>query len=507
MNYNSISFKLMFFSLLLVSVISLCFGTFNYFSTRAALVDEQKSNIQLLVARAQLSLPGAIWNFQQEQLQLIVKSEAKSEIVDGLYVMDENQGLLFGLQKVDGELLAAEQPPTGDALVNAPLVFVEDEEENKVGHLAVLPNKSRIQGLLMELLLVTIVQTLLLDVAVVGGIFLLLRKLVVGPLGLVSHAMKDVAEGEGDLTKRIEVHRQDEIGELAGYFNRFIDAIHVTVSRLAESVVSLTNVSQELANMAELQAEQINKQHMATEQVATAITEMAAASRDVATSASDAAASARQVEDQGNTATRVLNGAVDSVNGLSQEIGEASTVINNLEQDVTSIVTVLEVIRGIAEQTNLLALNAAIEAARAGEQGRGFAVVADEVRNLANRTQESTTEIQSMIERLRDGSNQAVQAMHSSRDKSEQTREQSSNATESLTAMKGAIGTINEMNSQIATAVEEQSVVSEDISMNVNSISEVASEVSEMNSTLTSTSQDLAILGEKINDEVRRFKI
>ncbi|WP_422602187.1 methyl-accepting chemotaxis protein [Pseudomonas sp.] len=248
-------------------------------------------------------------------------------------------------------------------------------------------------------------------------------------------------------------------------------------------------------------------QRQETDQVATAINEMSAAAQEVANSAQQAAEAARETDQEGQSAKRVVDQSIESIHDLVGEVRSSSTSLENLRQDVQGIVGVLEVIRSIADQTNLLALNAAIEAARAGEAGRGFAVVADEVRALASRTQQSTGEIQSMIDRLQSATSESVKAMQRASEMGDETRQQATCAGVSLQAIATLIGTINSMNAQIASAAEEQTAVAEEINRSVHLIAVGVDEVASEATQGAHTSRELNQLGERLQRLVEQFHI
>jgi methyl-accepting chemotaxis protein len=293
------------------------------------------------------------------------------------------------------------------------------------------------------------------------------------PLAQLRSAI-ETTERNRDLTVRVDIDQKDEIGAVAHAFQAMITRFGDILRDVRDTSTHLQQNAQQLANTTELTREGVSVQMRETDQVATATTEMTHAIEEVsrnAHQAADAATSANRETENGN---RVLEDALASIHHLADRIDAAGQVIKRVETDSSSIGSVLDVIRGIAEQTNLLALNAAIEAARAGEQGRGFAVVADEVRSLAQRTQESTQEIQGMIERLQGGAREAVRSMHEGTEEMQRTVEQATRAGESLSAIKQAVSMINDMNTQIASATEEQMAVSQEISRNVVNISDVA---------------------------------
>ncbi|WP_026179739.1 methyl-accepting chemotaxis protein [Hahella ganghwensis] len=344
-------------------------------------------------------------------------------------------------------------------------------------------------------------------VAIVIGLMTLLLNNLMKPVVKLADTMQDIAQGEGDLTQRLDVHGNDEFAKLASGFNGFVSKVQDLVADIKNSVQSMASSVDEMNQFASDTSEAVSMQRQETEMVATAVNEMSAAAREIAQNAQQAAEAAQKADEESLNVQTVVDDAIKSIAQLSEQIGEASEVINALEGDVNSIVSVLSVIRGIAEQTNLLALNAAIEAARAGEAGRGFAVVADEVRALASKTQESTEEIQAMITRLQDGSNRAVSSMEQSRANGESAVSKAQSAGESLTVITNSIGTISTMNTQIASASEEQTAVTEDISRSVTSIADASEQTARGTEQTAQTSHELSELGEHLRDQVERFKV
>jgi len=333
-----------------------------------------------------------------------------------------------------------------------------------------------------------------------------MSRMITVPINDVVHAFDDLAEGEGDLTRRLNAEGKSEMARLSGGFNRFAEKVHHLVEQVGSEVQNLTAVVDNVSHIVEQTQQGSIQQREQTGQVATAITEMTATVQEVAANANSAAESAQQADQNARTGQSVVSDTIQSIQALASEIETGANVIHELERDAEAIGSVLDVIRGIAEQTNLLALNAAIEAARAGEQGRGFAVVADEVRTLASRTQESTSEIQDMIDSLQSQARAAVQAINQGQDKTRTSVDNASNAGEALNAITESVTTITNMNFQIASASEEQSVVAEEINKNVVNISEVADKNASASEQLAASSNDLARLTEDLRGLVSQFK-
>ena len=326
------------------------------------------------------------------------------------------------------------------------------------------------------------------------------------PIKRTVNAMNDIAEGEGDLTMRLDENGKDEIAMLAVAFNQFAEKVRKTVSQVAGSTAQLASAAEELDTITRETTEGVLQQQNETEQVATAMNEMTATVQEVARHAGEAASFAQSANKESVSGKNIVSETTAVINKLAAEIEQSANVINELESDSENIGSVLDVIKGIAEQTNLLALNAAIEAARAGEQGRGFAVVADEVRTLASRTQQSTEEIQNMIERLQRNSRQAVEVMQASKDCAGASVEKADEASTSLTAITQAVTNISDMNVQIATAAEEQSSVSEEINRNISNINDVVRQTAEGTGQISEASSELAQLSNDLQLLVSQFK-
>ena len=323
----------------------------------------------------------------------------------------------------------------------------------------------------------------------------------------VTDSLNNIASGEGDLTQRLDDSGKDEVAILSGAFNRFINRIHEMVKHVSASTQQLATAANEMSSRSQDTLQGINRQQSETEQAATAMNEMTSTVQEVARSASDASTAATEADKEANNGNSVVNLVVNEIRELASEVNTSATAINELNEDTENIGSVLVVIRGIAEQTNLLALNAAIEAARAGEQGRGFAVVADEVRTLASKTQESTQEIQQMIERLQAGAKSAVVAMEEGVGKATSTVKRAEQAGEVLNNITKAVSHIADMNTQIATAAEEQSSVAEEINHNVVTISEIAIDTANSAQQNSVSSDELSRLSSELSQLVGSFKI
>ncbi|MBC3208569.1 methyl-accepting chemotaxis protein [Pseudomonas sp. SWRI111] len=331
----------------------------------------------------------------------------------------------------------------------------------------------------------------------------LINRNLIEPIGKLIDYVSRLSRGE--LAERVVSDRRDELGNLAAAANTLRDFLADTFTRLQRSASELDSASGELNAIATTMAGGTNEQFNRTDQVATAMNEMSATAQEVARHAADAARAADDADQSAQQGEKVMQTTIRSITQMRGEIANTATVIRRLEADSGRIGKVLEVIRGIAEQTNLLALNAAIEAARAGEAGRGFAVVADEVRNLAQRTAESIIEINQIIQNVQTGAVDAAQAIESGQSRSDESVEQVTQAGAMLERITLAVEAIRDMNRQIATAAEEQTSVAEDISRNLTEITAIASTNLDNVQRTESASQNLHGLSGQLNEVTARL--
>jgi len=349
-------------------------------------------------------------------------------------------------------------------------------------------------------------------IAVVGLIIALVAlyfgiRLLMVPVRRLNNAMSSIASGDADLTRRLDDSASDEFGALAHSFNRFVENVQQVVREVKDGSDELDENVTALRNTSSTSRSSVESQQSEIDMIATAINEMSAAAGEIAQNAQQTAEAAENADQESRESLLTVTASRDAVQKLSSEVNAAAEVIDTLGKDVSSITTVLEVIQGIAEQTNLLALNAAIEAARAGEAGRGFAVVADEVRNLAQRTQSSTEEINNMIERLQKGANDAVDVMKASTAVSNVSMEKAQDAMESLNRIAEAITAISQMTSQIATASEEQTSVTEELNASITRIADQGQEAAKAASENDVYSGHIETIGRTLNEKVTRFRV
>ncbi|MBN7819732.1 methyl-accepting chemotaxis protein [Bowmanella yangjiangensis] len=478
----------------IVALIVVVLGIINYSNAKRGLFEQSENGLALLEGRLSINLPASIWNFEENQVLRILNSETTLDNVAKIEVYSAAGDLIF---ESNGDATPAYR--------EVELNYGEGEEAENVGIARVYVDDSKIIEVLSDTLVDILVQDLVLLVALSVFIQLIISKIVSKPLKKAVDAFSDIASGEGDLTRRLEVRSHDEIGMMSEEFNVFVEKIQALVKSMNGVVGETNSAATNVREDAITSKEHLSSLQQETDMVATAIAEMSQSAKEIVLHVKETVNVSNVVRRDTEEVSGIVGKSVESISQLTEELQNAATAISHLEKKVEDIYSVLDVIVGIAEQTNLLALNAAIEAARAGEQGRGFAVVADEVRALASRTKVSTTEIQRTIESLQVGTKSAVQAMVGCQEKCRKSVEYASTSGSSITNILSSTARINDMAAQIESAVSEQSSVSESLNDNVSKILISGQGSLDKVSEMLNSAEKLMKSSEQLNSTVSQF--
>ncbi len=330
---------------------------------------------------------------------------------------------------------------------------------------------------------------------------------IAGPLKQIRNELEAISQGDGDLTVQLHIKSHDEIGDLAEAFNRFVVKLRNMVAGMQSSAHRLVETTTQIAEVAQRTGKEVETQRQEVESVATAINELSASFREVADNTTHAANSAGEADQESKNGKRVVLDMVEKIRQVAGEVDRATSVITGLGERSQAIESVLDVIRGISEQTNLLALNAAIEAARAGEQGRGFAVVADEVRNLAARTYDSISEIQQMIEQLQNGTTDAIRVIEDAHQHANASVAPAQQASDSLSQITDTMAAISRLNREISTATDAQHQTVMGVDQSIVNINQVALQTSQSTEALLDSTRALQSLASDLESHVGRFKV
>ncbi|MGL6452640.1 methyl-accepting chemotaxis protein [Aeromonas veronii] len=455
-------------------------------------VDAQDNSLVITIA---LALPTGVVAGDLSITTMVNDINKMSLPADGFAVLLHNDGTVIAhkdhmkvmkpITEIDDELsigLLSQKAQAGEMIS----VFFESEGRPKLVAITKIPNtdwsllivldKETLEAPLISLLITQLILALVIIIVSIVAISLLTKALL-GPLVKVTYALARIADGSGDLTQRITIDTRDEVGELANSFNRFVSSQHKLISHIRALASELDTDAEHGLVSSNMAVCKLQRQQQEVTMVATAVTEMASATQEIANNTENTATAAHQSAKGSEDGKRLVNQTRQSINGLASEVTQATDVISELNRHAQNISSILATIQGIAEQTNLLALNAAIEAARAGEQGRGFAVVADEVRVLSKRTQDSTLEIHSTIDILQQTTTKAVELMQRSQRSVATSVDDADSAVQALEEITQAVNLISDMAGQIATAAEEQSHVTVEITKNTTTIKDVTDEM------------------------------
>ena len=505
---KTISGRLTLMFVIVITLVLAGFGGFSYFLAVRDRDQQVESELNSVSARLQISLPTIMWNLDQDLLLKTLKSEANSVLLHSLVAMNEAGKVTGGVVRdPDGKIESTATPSQADG--PARKVDIQYDNAGKptpVGSVTIAMTTAKLDEALKKNLWWLLAQIVALDVIIIVSLYLGIAAVVIRPLESIKSALQDIAEGEANLTKRLTEIRGNEFGEVAHWFNVFIARLQDVFRQLAENSVQLAHAAEETSKISERANAGALQQKDLTDTMAESarrVTQQVAEVSQNAAIGSDASGAA-DVEAQ--KSRQVINESINSIQGLAVQINAAATVVQQLADDTNRIDGVLSVIADIADQTNLLALNAAIEAARAGEQGRGFAVVADEVRKLAERTTHSTHEIREMVVRIKEGSGRAVDAMAAGKSSSEVGVRYANQAQSVIDGIMESISRISHLNAQIATSANEQSRAVTAISDNITEVVGNANQTAEVSRQTAQASEGLERLAGQMQHLVGQFK-
>jgi methyl-accepting chemotaxis protein len=465
---------------------------------RRALVAEQAENIQQTHDRILQSFELSNTSTEQEKREFLQYLEAWKRISDDIVAKADTEDQFVREQQLERSF--GEGFEAYSTLRN----FIDVVGERRLDHVDKFTAEiEKEQDFIASKLMLLVVAGTLVILAATW----LLPMLVTVPLRMISDRIQNIAEGDGDLTIRINIDRQDELGELAGHVNRFMEKLQRLITEIRRNTEDVSGSAELLLEVSSSSQKAADEQCHAITMVVAAVNELTVAIQEVARNTGNTAQNAKNANQITNQGQERIHLAVERVQGLSSRISQTAETMVRLEGEAKNVTSVIDVIRGIAEQTNLLALNAAIEAARAGEQGRGFAVVADEVRTLASRTQKSTEDIQGMLSQLQSGVQRAVEAMNTSTSMTNEAVSSASDAGESLAGIGSAVQNITNMAIQIATAAEEQSTVTAEIDKNLVEINQLAMTTSEDATKTADASQRLNQLSSSLRQLLGNFRV
>lgn len=474
-------------------LISIAMMVVNYRLVASELQAEFEHDSQVMIDLASSSLQEAVFAYDFQQIQAIVDSLINTSLITAIDIVDHRGQALGSGQSGQGQVHLTALPLGSDG--------------NQIGQFDVSLSTADMERLLANQVRQNIIVVSILLAVSLLTVFMLTKKLMLGPVAEVTRSLASIADGGGDLSRRLPTERGDEVAALAHNFNRVMehiaqiirDVIDVT-DQVDKNVHAMTKATDSTAQASAQQTQQI-------EQIATALQELSASAEEVARNASDTAEHTRQTSELADESDRAVTSSSVAVQQLTEQIEATASRIQVLQDSSGSIGSVMEVINTIAEQTNLLALNAAIEAARAGEQGRGFAVVADEVRALAQKTQNSTEEIGQIVTQLQRAADEAHESMRNSVNSVQETSTSSAKVAESLGAMRENIDRINDMNHHIASASQQQNAVAAEVSKIITTIQSLAENMFQDAQVVRDNSTELARESIELNNQLNNFKL
>lgn len=508
-NTRSISFRLNALFVLIVTVLLLISGGMNYLQARKELNTNLESQVKAAEGRLQANLSLPLWNADKPVMLDMLKAELGSSYVSAIGVRTPKDWTIFVGRDKDGKPVeVTEEPKTGSLLsVLGDVIYKEGDKSQAIGKYTLIYSRAEVDSALNAALLRLILQVIVLDVALVFALSSALRVLVIWPLRRVSDALRNIAEGEADLTRRLDERSGDEFADVARGFNTFVGRIQTVIRDVEKGVGEQLSAARELTQAADRVHASSRTQTDTVQSTAAAIEEMSVSVSNIADSTRGVEDETRQAANTASSGAQVAERAASEIRQIAESITQVSETVSVLAKRSAEIGSIVNVIKEIADQTNLLALNAAIEAARAGEQGRGFAVVADEVRKLAERTSQATQEINSKIAAVQSDTSQAVVGISEANRKVENGVKSTQTVSEALREIEGqSRATVGHIGT-IAAAVSEQSSASQDVARNIERIANISEENEAVAQATNDISAQLADTARRLDEMLKRFTV
>ena len=505
---KSISKRLNIVFVSVVTAMLVVSGALNYFSAKSELDARLKDQSAALSERLKLSVPTLLWNFDEKQFNKTLEAEMMEQDIIGILVRNKDGDAAGRLRDAEGKIKpAAKDAKLTGSLQSFPLEFIDGDTPKPIGDLEFSVSTARGDAALRSSIINIVVQIVVLNAILIVILSMSLKSMVFTPLSRISKALQEIASGEADLTKRLDVGERNEIGDVAYWFNTFVEQLQKIVKHVVESTAGLAQAEKTMSFGIEQSVQRANEQSEIITSMAAAMEEMTVGISHVSDQSSEVRTTSEQSGVLARSGSAAVTELISEIKRISDSVNRSSETIEALGKESEKISTVANVIKDIADQTNLLALNAAIEAARAGEQGRGFAVVADEVRKLAERTTKSTVEINGIIGVVQGGIHEAVSRMHSGVSAVSNGSARADEAGSAIDELNVSSGKVISSVNDISLAISEQSSASTEIAQRVEAIAQLAEESNVAMSRTSESAHSVKTLVEAMKNAVSGFRV